>query len=72
MYLFALIKTFNSSSPTCEIRPLNLNFIYFTTITKQVLQLILIMLVGTDVCIWVVSMWEETESTQRKPTCLTW
>ena len=29
----------------------SLNFIYFTTITKQVIQLILIMLVGTDVCV---------------------
>jgi len=27
----------------------NLNFIYFTMITKQAIQLILIMLVGTDV-----------------------
>jgi len=34
-----------------------LNFIYFTTITKQV---ILIMLVGTDVCIRMVFVWEET------------
>ena len=38
----------------------SLKFIYFTTITKQVLQLILIMLVGTDVCFWVVLVWEET------------
>ena len=37
-----------------------LNFIYFKTITKQVIQLILIMLVGTDVCVPVVSVWEET------------
>jgi len=37
-----------------------LNFIYFTTITKQVIQLILIMLVGTDVCIRMVFVWEET------------
>jgi len=28
-----------------------LNFIYFTKLTKQVVQLILIMLVGTDVCL---------------------
>jgi len=27
------------------------NFIYFTTITKQGIQLILIMLVGTGVCV---------------------
>ena len=33
---------------------LGLNFIYFTTITKQVIQLILIMLVGTDVCVRMV------------------
>jgi len=35
----------------------NSNFIYFTTHLKQVIQLILIMLVGTDVC---VHVWEET------------
>jgi len=39
---------------------LSLNFIYFTTITKQVIQLILSMLVGTDVCVPVVFVWEET------------
>ena len=33
---------------------------YFTTITNQVKQLILIMLVGTDVCIRMVFVWEET------------
>jgi len=38
----------------------NLFLPYFTTITKQVLQLILIMLVGTDVCVQTVFMWEET------------
>ena len=32
----------------------------FTTITKQVIQLILIMLVGTDVCVQMVFVWEET------------
>ena len=37
-----------------------LNFIYFTTITKQVIQLVLIMLVGTDVCVRMVFVWEET------------
>jgi len=37
-----------------------LNFIYYTTITKQVIQLILIMLVGTDGCVQMVFMWEET------------
>ena len=35
-----------------------LNFIYFTTITKQVIQLILIMPVGTDVCVWIDFVWE--------------
>ena len=45
---------------------------------KQVIQFILIMLVGTDVCIPMVFVWEETtvprgnHSTQRKPTYLTW
>ena len=33
---------------------------YFTTITKQVIQLTLIMLVGTDVCVRMVFVWEET------------
>ena len=33
---------------------------YFTTITKQVIQLILIMLGGTDVCVPVVFVWKET------------
>ena len=32
----------------------SLNLIYFRTITKQVIQLILIMLVGTDVCVRMV------------------
>ena len=36
----------------------SLNFIYFTTITKQVIQLLLIMLVGTDVCVRMVFVWE--------------
>ena len=35
-------------------------FIYFTTITKQVIQLVLIMLVGTDICVRMVFMLEET------------
>ena len=39
---------------------LSSNFIYFTTITKQVIQLVLIMLVGTDVCVPVVFVLEET------------
>ena len=38
----------------------SLNFIYFTTITKQVIQLVLIVLVGTDVCVRMVFVWEET------------
>jgi len=42
------------------LRAFSLNFIYFTTITKQVIQLILIMLVGTDVCVRMVFVWEET------------
>ena len=37
-----------------------LNFIYFTTITRQVIQLILIMLVGNDVWVRMVFKWEET------------
>ena len=38
----------------------SLNFIDFTTITEQVIQLILIMLVGTDVCVRMAFVWEET------------
>jgi len=44
-----------------------LNFIYFTTITKQVIQLILIMLFGTDVCVWMVFVWEETGMSGGNP-----
>ena len=44
-----------------------LAFIYFTTITKQVKQLILTMLVGTDVCFPVVFVWEETGVPGGKP-----
>jgi len=44
----------------------SLNFIYFTMITKQVIQLILIMLVGTDVCVRMGG----NRSARRKPTCL--
>jgi len=36
-----------------------LNDIYFTTITKQVIQLILITLVGTVVYVRMVFVWEE-------------
>ena len=45
----------------------SLKLIYFTTITKQVLQLILIMLFGTDVSVWVVFLWEETGVTGVNP-----
>ena len=42
-----------------------LNFVYFAMIMKQVIQLILIMLVGTDDCVCVVFLWEETDVTPR-------
>ena len=45
----------------------NLNYIYFTTITKQCIQLILIMLVGTDVCVRMVFMREETGVPKGNP-----
>ena len=45
----------------------NSNFIYFTTITKQVIQLILIMFVGTDVWVCVVFVWEETRILRGSP-----
>ena len=32
----------------------SLNFIYFTTITKQIIQLIIIMLIGTENSIYVL------------------
>ena len=48
----------NSVSETSTGR--SLNFFYLTTITKQVIQLILIMLVGTDVCVRIVFVREET------------
>ena len=52
------IKSDNTYSVVVVVAVLNL--IYFTTITKQVIQLILIMLVGTDVCVRMVFAWEET------------
>ena len=45
-----------------------LNFIYFTTITKQVIQLILIMIVGTEVRVRMVFVWEETGVPGGNPT----
>jgi len=36
-------------------------------ITKQVIQLILIMLFGTDVCVRMVFVWEETRVPERNP-----
>jgi len=44
-----------------------INFIYFTTITKQVIQIILIMLVGTDDCVRMIFVWEETGVPGGKP-----
>ena len=44
----------------------------FTTITKQVIQLILIMLVDTDVCVTDGLRVGGNRNTRRKPTCLTW
>ena len=52
---------------------IGLNFIYFTRITKQVIQLILIMLVGTDVCGALDGLHVGgNRSARKKPTCLTW
>ena len=47
-------------NPKLKFQLKSLNFIYFTTITKQVIQLILIMLVGTVVCVRMLFVWEET------------
>ena len=46
---------------------LQLNIIYFTTITKQVIQLILSILVGIDVCVRMVFVWEETGVPRGNP-----
>ena len=54
----------------CRACSLRLNFIYFTTITKLVIQLILIMLVGTDVCVPVVFVCEETGVPAENPPVL--
>ena len=51
---------FAHTGPELFFSPKNSNFIYFKTITKQVIQLISIMLVGTDVCVRMVFVWEET------------
>ena len=45
---------------------------FFKTITKQVIQLILIMLVGTDVCVRMVFVWEDPEETQLSDLVTTW
>ena len=50
----------NYVSETSTGRSLHLWLSYFTTITKQGIQLIVIMLVGTDVCVPVVFVCEET------------
>jgi len=42
--------------------------INFTTNTKQVIHLILIMLVGTNLCVCVGG----NRTTRKKPTCSTW
>ena len=55
------------SAPNYKVCTVTLYFIYFTTITKQVIQLILIMLVGTDDCVQMVFMWEETGVPEEKP-----
>ena len=52
-------KDFNPRSYPLHFFPIS-NFIYFTTITKHVIQLILIMLFGTNVCVRMVFVWEET------------
>ena len=46
---------------------LSLNFIYLTTITKQVIQLVLIMLIGTDDCVRMVFVCEETGVPEGNP-----
>ena len=46
---------------------LYLNFIYFTTITIQVIQLILTTLVGTDVCFLMVFLCKETGIPEGNP-----
>ena len=52
------IKSDNTYSVVVVVAVLNL--IYFTTITKPVIQLILIMHGGTDVCVRMVFVWEKT------------
>ena len=58
---YCILHIFDSNvTGMTSISWLCLNFIYFTTITKQVIQIILIMLVGTDVCVRMVFVWAET------------
>ena len=65
LYIYKLLVYWINRLPRFYARsyPLHkkyiLNFIYFTT--KQVIQLILIMFVGTDVCVRMVFVWEEPE-----------
>ena len=62
----SLVKVLDSGILS-KILVLSLNFISFTTITKQVIQLKLIMLVGTDVCFPVVFVWGETGVPRGNP-----
>ena len=54
------------------VNKFNFKLYLFYNITKQVIKLILIMLVGTNVCVRMDFVWEETGAHRRKPTCLTW
>ena len=62
LWNWIFLSVYNTLDFNWNLRIKSLNFIYFTTITKQVIhvQLTLIMLVGTDVCVRMVFMWEET------------
>ena len=62
-----LVLTVKVLNMYCKNLFKSLSLIYFTTITKQVIQLILIMLVGTDVCVQIVFVWKETAVPGRNP-----
>ena len=57
---------------SCVNKLLRKKHYYFTTITKQVIQLILIILIGTDFDVAMVFMCGGNRSPLGKPTCLTW
>ena len=56
-----------SYGPKCRFEDINITFIYFATIMKQVNQFILITLVCPDVCAHQVFVWKKTGEPRGNP-----